>query len=161
MLTQSQRSLKYDRTCYSNLTRYYLSNSTNSSKSQEEDSQDGNKGDFEKVKRFISENILGGNEAISMNILQNIYGIGANDTRYRSKLKKKIEAAFPDQLYFETAKANTPEIVLNANKVSAYVAPTKESNILTAANIIKKIYCSIVVIKQKQNRHGHRLLKNF
>ena len=83
-----------------------------------------------------------------MNILQNIYGIGANDTRYRSKLKKKIEAAFPDQLDFVTAKANTPEIVLNANKVSAYVAPTKESNILTAVNIIK-------------NRHGHRLLKNF
>ena len=43
------------------------------------------------------------------------------------------------------AKANTPEIVLNAHKVSAYVAPTKESNILTAANIIKKDilrYCS-------------------
>ena len=51
---------------------------------------------------------------------------------------KKIEAAFPDQLYFVTAKANTPEFVLNANEVSAYVVPTNESNILTAANIIKK-----------------------
>ena len=48
---------------------------------------------------------------------------------------KKIEAAFPDQLYFVTAKANTPEFVLNANEISAYVVPTNESNILTAANI--------------------------
>ena len=62
----------------------------------------------------------------------------ANDTRHLPKLKKKINATFPDQLYFVTAKANTPEIVPNANKVSAYVAPNKESNILTAANIIKK-----------------------
>ena len=77
-----------------------------------------------------------------MSILQGIYGIGANDTRHRSKLKKKIEVAFPDLV---TAKANTPEIVLSANKVSAYTAPTNERNILTAASIIKKDilqYCS-------------------
>ena len=35
-------------------------------------------GDFKKVKRFISENILGGNGAISIIILQGIYGIGQN-----------------------------------------------------------------------------------
>ena len=33
-----------------------------------------------------------------MSILQGIYGIGAKDTQYWSKLKKKIEAAFPTQL---------------------------------------------------------------
>ena len=41
-----------------------------------------------------------------------------------------------------TAKANTSEIALNANKVSLYVAPINESNIVTAANIITKIYNS-------------------
>ena len=44
-----------------------------------------------------------------------------------------------------TVKANAPEIVLSANKVSVYVALTNESIILTAANIIKKDilqYCS-------------------
>ena len=58
---------------------------------------------------------------------------------------KKMEAAFPDQLYFVTAKANTPEIVLNANKVSAYTAATIKSNILTETDKIKKSilqYCS-------------------
>ena len=139
-----EKEFKYHRTCYRNFTRDYLSNCMNSSNSQEEDNHDGNKGDFEKVKRFISENILCGNEASSINILLDIYVIGANDTQYRMKLKKEIKAAFPDQLYFVTAKAVTPEIVLNANKVSGYVALTKESNILTAANIKKDIlqYCS-------------------
>ena len=41
--------------------------------------------------------------------------------------EKKITAAFLDQLYFVIAKANTPEIVLNVNKFSAYVAPTNEN----------------------------------
>ena len=77
-----------------------------------------------------------------MSILQGIYGIGVHDSWYRSKLKKKVEAAFPDQLYFVTAKANTSEIALNANKVSLYVAPINESNIVTAVNIITKIYSS-------------------
>ena len=52
--------------------------------------------------------------------------------------KKKKTAAFLDQLYFVTPKENTPEIVLSANKFSAFVAPTNENKILTAANIIKK-----------------------
>ena len=50
--------------------------------------------------KVFSENILGGDKTISMSILQGIYGIGVNDTQYRSKLKKKIEAAFPDLLIF-------------------------------------------------------------
>ena len=62
-----------------------------------------------------------------MSILHGIYGIGANDAKYRSKLRKKIAAAFLDQLYFAIAKANTPEIVLSVNKFSAYVAPTNEN----------------------------------
>ena len=76
------KEFKYHRTCYRNFTRDYLSNSTSSSKSQEEDSHDGNKGDFKKVKRFISENILGGMEAISMRTYmvlgQTILDTGAN-----------------------------------------------------------------------------------
>ena len=72
-------------------------------------------------------------------------GVGGSDTRYRTKLKKKIETEYPDQLFFVTAKANSPEIIINANKVTSYVAPTNESNILITADILKKDilqYCS-------------------
>ena len=77
---------KYRQTCSHNFTQDYLSNSTSFCKSQKEDSHEDNKRNSEKVKRFVSENILGGNEAISMSILQGVYGIGANSTRHRSKL---------------------------------------------------------------------------
>ena len=59
-----------------------------------------------------------------MSILQGICSIGANNTRHRSKFEKYIGAAFSDLV---AAKANTPKIVLNANKVSAYVTPTNEN----------------------------------
>ena len=61
------------------------------------------------------------------------------------QIKEKNRDCISDQLYFVTAKASSPEIVLNANKVRAYVPPTNKSNILTAANIIKNDilqYCS-------------------
>ena len=52
-------------------------------------------------------------KTISMNVLQEIYGIGMRDKRCRGKLKKHIEEWFPDQLIFVTAKVNNPEVVIS------------------------------------------------
>ena len=54
----------------------------------------------------------------------------------RANSRKKIEVAFPNELYFVTAKANISKTVLNANKASAYIGPTNESNILATVNTI-------------------------
>ena len=54
----------YHRACYRNFTRKYLSNSASSSKNQEKDSHEDNKGDVENFKRFTFENISVRNEAI-------------------------------------------------------------------------------------------------
>ena len=48
-------------------------------------------GDFEKVKEFISIKILRNNEVISMKTLHDLYGLKTDVTRYRSKLKKRIQ----------------------------------------------------------------------
>ena len=56
----------------------------------------------------------------------------------RANSRKKIEVAFPNELYFVTAKANISKTVLNANKASAYIGLTNESNILATVNTIKK-----------------------
>ena len=47
------KEFTYHRTCYRNLTRDYLSNSATSSKSQEEGSQEDNKGILRKSKDFF------------------------------------------------------------------------------------------------------------
>ena len=50
-------------------------------------------------------------KAVSINALQEIYGIGMGDKKYWGKSKKRIEKQFPDQLIFVTAKVNIPEVV--------------------------------------------------
>ena len=47
-----------------------------------------------------------------MIVLQEIYGAGMQDKRYREKLKKGIEERFSDQLIFVAAKINNPEVVI-------------------------------------------------
>eukprot|EP00794_Sanderia_malayensis_P013074 gene13074-14416_t len=53
------------------------------------DSQ-GLKGNFEAVIDCIQKRVLSQNQAVSMSVIHEIYGIHTQDTRYRSKLKSKI-----------------------------------------------------------------------
>ena len=46
------------------------------------------KGDFDKVKKFINSHTIEEEQCISMKILHTSYGLGVGDTRYRSKLKQ-------------------------------------------------------------------------
>ena len=67
-----------------------------------------------------------------------MYDIGVNDTRYRSKVKKKIQQTFPDQLLFLTAKLNTPEVVLSAKHVASHTLSNKEAGIIYAAESLRE-----------------------
>ena len=57
------------------------------------------KGNFEKVKACIEEKVLTENQAVSMRILHDLYGLSTDDTRYRSKLKARIQSEFIDKLH--------------------------------------------------------------
>ena len=70
------------------------------------------KGNFDAVKEYILKHILLEEKAVSMNVLQEIYGVGMEEKRYQGKLKKGIEDQFSDQLIFITAKINNPEVVI-------------------------------------------------
>ena len=70
------------------------------------------KGDFNTAKEYILKHILLEEKAVSMNVLQEIYGVGMEEKRYQGKLKKGIEDQFSDQLIFITAKINNPEVVI-------------------------------------------------
>ena len=49
------------------------------------------KGNFDAVKEYILKHILLEEKAVSMNVLQEIYGTGMGDKRYPGELKKRIE----------------------------------------------------------------------
>ena len=48
------------------------------------------KGNYDAVKEYILKHKLLEEKAASMNVLQEIYGIGIGDKRYWGKLKKRI-----------------------------------------------------------------------
>lgn len=97
------------------------------------------KGDFEAVQQYIKENILRvESKTVSMDVLQKMYGIGMNDTRYRNKLKNKIWETFPCQLLFLTTKLKTAEVVLSAKNAGSYTLPNKEASINSAAESLRE-----------------------
>ena len=52
------------------------------------------KGDLEAVRKRIQQ-VLGHNQAVSMNILHALYGLQPSDTRYRHVLKNGCNTTFP------------------------------------------------------------------
>ena len=96
------------------------------------------KGNFHAAKENILKHILE-EKAVSMNVLQEIYGIGMGDKRYRGKLKKRIEERFPDQLIFVKAQVNNPEVV-KSNQVfqnTIHHSVHKNTTVEKAASLIR------------------------
>ena len=113
------KEFKYHQTpCYRDFTRGYNfkgrileSNSDSASSEQSNNVLEGidssitwQFGNFEAVEQYISDHVILKNQAISMRISQEIYGLRPDDARYRNQLKKRIVSAYGDKLSFLTAK---------------------------------------------------------
>ena len=85
---------------------------------------------FEAVRECIEEKILKENHAVSMKVLHDIFGLETEDTRYRSKLKSRIQTTFPSKLYFLTVNSNIPEVVINASAIVSHITFTDHSHII-------------------------------
>ena len=80
------KEFKYHEHCYIDFTR---NNSLpHTQLNEKEDVYD--KGDFEKVKNLISEEVLYNGRAISIRVFHSAYGLKENDNRFRNKLKGRI-----------------------------------------------------------------------
>ena len=80
-----------------------------------------NKGDYNKVKDIIEKNILVHNQAVSMASIHNAYSLNPNDTRYRNKLKDRIQNDYKDQLLFIKVIINTSVIVINSQALDMHM----------------------------------------
>ena len=78
--------------------------------SSEESSYDTGK--FNEVKEFVTDEILGLGKAVSMKVLHEIYGLTIGDTRYRNRLKKRLQEHFKEKISFVTPKTKTAEIII-------------------------------------------------
>ena len=120
------REFKYHESCYKEYTRKNKS-------SVKPVENERSVGDFDRVKECVEEKILSQNQAISMHILHDQFGAHTKDTRYRSKLKAKIQATFPGKLHFLTVDANTPEVVISADAIISHTLVKDREHLLRQA----------------------------
>ena len=90
-------------------------------------------GNFEKVKACIEENVLTENQAVSMHILHDLYGLSTDDTRYRSKLNTRIQSEFTDKLHFVLINEITPEVVISTESIKSHVLFNDKEHLLNQA----------------------------
>ena len=104
-------------------------------------------GNFDAVKQYIQDSVILGEKAVSMIFLHELYGLNPGDSRYRSKLKNRIQTCFPTELLFVTANANKAEIVINKTVFDNGVHHSidKETSIKEVASTIRSdiiTYCN-------------------
>ena len=94
-------------------------------------------GKLDAVEKYVSDNILQPDgKAVSMDVLQKIYGIGMNDRHYRHKLGKKTQGTVSTSTV--VLNNNTAEVVVSAKNVSSYVLSDDKSCVVEAAKCLRE-----------------------
>ena len=92
------------------------------------------KGNFEKVKACIEEKVLTENQVVSVRILHDLYaGLSTDDTRYRSKLKARIQSEFTDKLHFVFINETTLEVVISTESIKSHVLFNDKEHLINQA----------------------------
>ena len=90
------------------------------SEAENSDQNVGDKGDFEGVKAFINQAVLGCNKVVSISVVHEIYGteFGQQYERsYRAKLKSKLISEYGEKLEFLTIDGKSPEVIASSERL--------------------------------------------
>lgn len=97
------------------------------------------KGDFDNVIEYILSQSFEQEKAVSMKILHEIYCLGIGDTRYRNKLKQRLQAHFTDTICFLSfAKPNNSEVIVHTDCHEGRLHYDQEENIKTVAKMLRE-----------------------
>ena len=96
------------------------------------------KRNFEKVKACIEEKVLTEDQAVSMRILHDLYGLSTDDAGYRSKLKAGIQSQFTDKLHFVFINETTPEVLISTESIKSRVLFNDKEHLLNQAADIEE-----------------------
>ena len=83
--------------------------------------------------KLVSKKVLTENQAVSMSILHDLYGLSTDDTRYRNKLKARIQSEFTDKLHFVFINETTPEVVISTESIKSRVLFNDKEHLLNQA----------------------------
>ena len=132
------KEFKVHNHCYKNYTRDVSVSSASSTSSSSTLSTNipYDKGDFEAVKKVLTNDVIGCGKVVTMKNLHHIYGLATGDTRYRTKLKERIKKEYQQQLLFLEPGVGRGEVVISADLDG--LSLTENDVIVSAAKLIKK-----------------------
>ena len=90
----------------------------------------------------MQEHVIDGDQSVSMKLLTEVYGLNKEDTRVRSKVKKRLESEFGDQILFVTIDYHEAQVVLSRKaisetSVSSFVKDNRSFILKEAAKILR------------------------
>ena len=68
----------------------------------------------------IEKQVFSPNQTVSISLIHELYGIHLHDTRYRNKLKSRIQSQFPDKLLFVSICKTTSEVVISKDGINSH-----------------------------------------
>ena len=90
------------------------------------------------VKKYVKEEIIEQNRAVSMTEFHELYGLEIGDCRYHDTLKKWLQENFPGQLLFLAPKPTKTEVVINSSTINAQsVTVDRQININNVAEQLR------------------------
>ena len=136
------KEFKVHKTCYQKFTFSYSSPAASSSSSQNLEINDNStydKGNFDEVKDHIINVVIIQGKVASMKTLHELYNLGVGDTRYRSKLKKRIISKFGDQISFLSSNTNNaPEVIVSSEYFQNQTHSTRDETLKSVAQMLKE-----------------------
>ena len=75
---------------------------------------------IEAVVKCIEDKTIGQNQAISTSVLHDLYELHTGDTKYRSKLKNRIQSAYQEKLRFLRLDQKLAEVVVSSEAVKSH-----------------------------------------
>ena len=133
------KEFKVHKQCYQKFSSGYALSARCSEEVNQPKESSYSEGKFKEVTKFVEDEIIGLGKAVSMNVIHKIYDLGVDDSRYRNKLKKRLQNYFKERISFIKPTTKACEIVIPTACIDASaINHNKLSTVQAAANYIRE-----------------------
>ena len=136
------KELMTHKQCYLEYTHCLDDSEAEDSEAENSDQNADDKGDFEGVKAFINQAVLGCNKAVSISVVHEIYGTGFGqqyERSFRAKLKLKLISEYGEKLQFLTIDGKSPEVIASSEGLkTATIIRDRDFILKEAANYLRE-----------------------
>ena len=135
------------RKCYRDYTR--VTSATRRAENCTEATSESVRTDETKLFCFVERYVLSAKQSVSMKLLTDIYGLDGNDSRYRCKVKLRLESKYSDRLLFVSVAHKLPMIVISRDcltniSITSFIDDCETFFLTRAANMLQTSLLDII-----------------